>query len=171
MTVAQLPFLEKRLSTVRSEYLPVVVRNTPELLRVFDSIVLGGYSSRREHQMMRHSGYWDAIFTRNDSFGGEEDRPLYQELSTKFASLRGEEREAFLYGLRSMLVRSQRRVKRVEGKMDKLADLTDKVVGDPQFSREHYIGVNLSLAQLQALRGLSSGYRDIYMVMVDTIRQ
>ena len=169
MTATQFAFLEERLSGFRGEYLEQIDRNLPDLLTTFDAQVLGGYSRETEERFKTHEGY--AMVSDCHIFTGKQDRPVYERLSSALGKLQGEARQAFLYGLRKALVTAQDFVTAQDNKMDSLQKSAEALVeaGSPEFVSNLVLG--LSHDQLMRLRGASSGYRDIYRVMVDAVRQ
>lgn len=172
MSVEQFRFLEQRLSPVRAEYLNQVAGNVPELLRTFDELVLGGYSERREMQVILKKGY-SAVVRDPLVFIGEEDRPVYERLSAQAKILQGEEREAFLYGLRRALLYAEALIRKEESAMARVTKDVDAVIDAKDLLPRPLMELTALATheQLERLRGVSSGYRDVYRVMVDAVRQ
>ena len=105
-------------------------------------------------------------------FRGKEDRPIYERLSSALGKLQGEAREAFLYGLRRALLSAQAVVNGENRKTREISSETDVLVQEKDSVPKNVMGLVLFLdhAQIEKLRGVSSGYRDIYRVMVDATR-
>ena len=174
MTATQLQFLDDRLSSFRAEYLPQIDRNLPELLAAFDAHVLeGGHSDEAEARFKTHPSYEDVILSDPNIFRGVEDRPVYEKLSSALGKLQGEARQAFLYGLRKALVTAQTFVNGQETRMGGLQETTEALIEAKE--RVPKVALDISLGVLYdqglRLRGASSGYRDVYRVMVDAVRQ
>ena len=172
MTATQFLFLEERLSNFRGHYLPQIDRHLPELLAAFDAHVLeGGHSDEAEARFTTHPEY--AVALSSDIFRGEEDRPVYEKLSSALGKLQGEARQAFLYGLRRALVTAQTFVSGQETRMDNLQENTEVLIEAKK--RVPKLALDISLSdlydQLLRLKGASSGYRDVYRVMVDVVRE
>lgn len=182
MSEEQLKFLEMELPMARGEYLLQINANVPQLLSAYDRVALGGYSDERHVQLEKQDGYFKARLNPS-LLRSEGDRSAYQELSSTLQGLKGEDREAFLYGLRRVLLIFQKQIPREEGKMRNIAQTVDLLIEqknlpealrttDSETLEEALkLGLGVSYNQLQRLRGGSSVYRDVYRVMVDAVRQ
>ncbi|MBI2107379.1 hypothetical protein HYT57_05335 [Candidatus Woesearchaeota archaeon] len=174
-------FLEEPLSGFRSEYIGQLNENVPQLLDVYDAQSLGEYSEQRHNQLKSHPAYL-RVMSNPVLQQGEEDRPVYENLSLDLEPLRGEAREAFLYGLRGALLIIQEYVKATEGRMVRRGNVVDDLLiqknipealraEDNSLERTLNMLMNTSSKDLLALRAMSSAYRDVYRVMADEVRQ
>ena len=148
----------------------------PELLDAFDTHVLGRYLEEAQARFKATAQFHDAMSV-SDIFGKTKDRQVYEALSSALARLKGEDRLAFLYGLREALVTAQEVVQARGTRMSGLQEVTHDLVQESQrvHSPAANIASNFALSapydQIESLRAASSGYRDIYRVMVDQVRQ
>lgn len=172
MVADELGFLEERLSAFRGEYIGQLDKNVPKLLPAFDRVVLGGYSLDKENQLRGHPSY-ARVTTDSRILQGQEDINVYEALTSHLSTLQGESREAFLYGLRAALLRGKGAFENQENKTARAAQWVDSLLEDGRRIQDPGIGLLLSTEhfQIQELRGVSSGYRDIYKVMVDVVKQ
>lgn len=151
-----LSFLNQRLSPSRGEYLPVVIENFPLLLQAFDRYGLKGFSQERSVSAPPVTMPY-----------GEENRPVYKEVSKSLAdaTARGQsERERFLYRLRATALTT---LAFVTGEDEGMGQFVDDVENKRVPESMLISGWN----KLERLRGVSSALRDLYKVMDDVVRE
>lgn len=177
----QFRFLDQPLMGFRSKYLDQLEVFVPRLLPHYDELVLRGFSEERHEQLKTHLVYLGVI-SNPILQQGEEDRPVYEALFSILERLRGESREAFLYGLRGALLIIQKHVSAAEDRMRGTSEAVDGLLeqgslpealrgGDSALEEALDWGMNVAQDRLQRLRAISSAYRDVYRVMADELRK